>query len=140
VILVVKKISLLTHFADVDPPPFALSACTAAARWVRDGVNLRLEIGICSMGPPDSRDLPDTPTTQAATPAAAAEEQPAKKRRVQQQESVQQQDQEGQQEGKEGRWPEKRLEIVAASAVAAGAEVHNTYVSRGDARGRSMKG
>jgi hypothetical protein len=27
------------------------------------------------------------------------------------------------------KFPEQRLEIVAASAVAAGAEVHNTYVS-----------
>lgn len=132
-----NKLSLLTHVTAPLPPPLAPPPCPLApsssitvARWIRDGVNLRLEIGICSMGPADSRTLPDTPTTQAATPAAAAEEQPAKKRRVQQQESVQQLDQEGQQEAKEGHWPEKRLEIVAASAVAAGAEVHNTYVSR----------
>lgn len=107
-----------------------------------DGINLRLEIGICSMGPADSRELPPAPGTAPAPPAAAAvrvaadgsndtaapEEQPAtKKRKVQQQ----QQPDEGQQ-GASGQqqWPEKRLEIVAASAVCAGAEVHNTYVSK----------
>jgi hypothetical protein len=86
-----------------------------------------LEIGICSMGPPDSRELPLAPGATAAAAvaageAAAANEQPAKKRKVQQQQ--QQEVQHGRQQ-----WPERRLEIVAASAVAAGAEVHNTYVS-----------
>lgn len=104
-----------------------------------DGINLRLEIGICSMGPADSKELPPAPgtappaaaaavgTADGSNDAAAPEEQPAtKKRKVQQQ-----QPEDGQQgASKQQQWPEKRLEIVAASAVRAGAEVHNTYVSK----------
>lgn len=118
--------------------------------WVRDGVNLRLEIGICSLGPPDSNDLAAAAAAAAANSshnhahahhdhedrqqgglghiADHCEDQcssecshQSKRQRTEKLDPTQQQQQLQQQ------WPEKRLEIIAASPVPAHAEVHNTY-------------
>ncbi|KAF8061932.1 davT [Scenedesmus sp. PABB004] len=142
----------------------------AAGSWVRDGVNLRLEIGICSLGDPDARLAPGPAPAGAA--AAEAEEDAAggadageqphahagggdcggcasgacgkrkageqqlggggkKARQEQGQEQGQGQEQEQEQQEQEQQeqpeFPAERLDIIAASPIAPGAEVHNTY-------------
>ncbi|KAF6262972.1 hypothetical protein COO60DRAFT_557117 [Scenedesmus sp. NREL 46B-D3] len=149
----------------------------AAGCWVRDGVNLRLEIGICSVGPPDTllASMTDPGSAAAAAAAAAGDshhthgvgcsghgeaakesteeaQQEQQKRRdasppelASQQQKKQKTDQKQeeaaepleattrqQQQQQQQQFPEKRLEIVAASPVPAGAEVHNTYGELGN--------
>lgn len=168
------------------------AALAAAGSWVRDGLNLRLEIGICSIGDPDysvaagpdvaaaavapgvehsgataSRQVTQEaaggqggdhghhqhtispPALEAGQAAAASDDvdgavgdRSSKRRRTNSQQQQQQQEVQevqedlpvdrlpagkGQQQPQAVSLPDQRLDIIAASAIAGGCEVHNTY-------------
>lgn len=163
-----------------------LVCVSAAGCWVRDGINLRLEIGICSVGEPDTalaslaapvaaaaaaKTKPDSAAagqqqqqqaiacmhqrdqqwgsgnhedTDGAPPARSQQHKRHSKAQPQQQQKRQKISEAGhgqqvtnrrgqqqqQQQQPTAAFPDKRLEIVAASPVPAGAEVHNTYGGR----------